>query len=243
MVYACESPFAYSGFMQSALNIQSPPGYEMQWFRGQGWCIARCRSRAMEQALEWDADLICIVDADHVYDPDVMVRLVERIDKDGCGMVAPMIPMRGYVAKLGFAKPFDKIGWRFDDDLRAGRVEMKDGKIIPIDPADGELQRAELPSPGTLLFPASALGKLRKPWLYEFVDRGNFSIKGGGDTTFVRRLQVEAGLESWVDTTIEVKHLNVFEIDGSYPERFADWAEPGVGDPRLCAVDRDKRLD
>jgi len=233
--YAWEPPFAYAEFMEHALNIRCPKGWEMRWFRGMAWCVSRSRSKAFEDALSWGADAICLVDTDHVYEPDVMCRLIARFE-DGYEIVAPRIPMRGYIRKLGF-KPFQKLGWRFDDKARSGEISVVDSKLIPIDPKDGDIQWAELPNPGTLLFPAKFLRGMQRPWLYEFIDRETFGLKGGGDTYFVRRLQVENSAKAWIDTTIEVKHLNIFAIDETYSERFSDWSEPGVGDPRLCNFD------
>jgi hypothetical protein len=41
------------------------------------------------------------------------------------------------------------------------------------------------------------------------------------------------GIKSYVDTTIKVNHTHVFEIDETFPDRFADWAD-GWGDPNIC---------
>lgn len=239
--YAWEPPFAFSTFMEHALNIRAPDGWEMQWFRGLAWCVSRSRSKAFQNALDWGADVICLVDTDHVYDPDVMERLIERYE-EGYEIVAPRIPMRGYIKKLGM-KPFQKIGWRFEDSVRNGEKDVLDSMLLPLDPKDGDIQWAELPNPGTLLFPAKFLRNMKQPWLYEFIDRKTFGLHGGGDTHFVRRLQVENNAKSWIDLTIEVKHLNIFAIDDTYSQRFADWGQQGVGDPRLCDFDIGKRIN
>jgi hypothetical protein len=41
-------------------------------------------------------------------------------------------------------------------------------------------------------------------------------------------LRDEVGAKIWVDTTIKVKHLNLFQIDETYPERFPDYPEADV---------------
>lgn len=230
--YAWEPAFVFSSFAENALNTKAPAGWDMRWFRGQSWCVASSRRKAFENALAWGAEVICLTDTDHIYDPDIFERLIARYE-EGCKIVAPRIPMRGYIEKLGMP-PFQKLGWRFEDKARSGEIPIVDSKLYAIRPEDGDLQWAELPNPGCLMFDAELLKKLKKPWLYEFIDRETFGLKGGGDTHFIRRLQVEGGVKSWIDCTIEVKHVNIFEIDGTYSRRFADWAEPGVGDPRLC---------
>ena len=50
------------------------------------------------------------------------------------------------------------------------------------------------------------------------------------DTRMVWRLAFEVGAQVWVDTTIKVRHLHTFEIDDTFQDRFADWAEPGATD-------------
>ena len=61
---------------ESMVKIEHPEGYEVRWFRGLGWCQARRRIHADEQALEWGAELIACLDVDQVNGPDIFVRLV-----------------------------------------------------------------------------------------------------------------------------------------------------------------------
>ena len=71
---------------------------------------------------------------------------------------------------------------------------------------------------------------MQKPWFYYRVDIETMQRVADMDTRFVWRLRAEAQAEVWVDTTIEVKHLHTFEIDGSFQHRFDDWIIPGAGD-------------
>ena len=64
--------FSFTAFTESALNIQAPLDCEIKWFRGVGWCHSRRRIDAAEKAIEWGAELICCLDADQIYDPDIL---------------------------------------------------------------------------------------------------------------------------------------------------------------------------
>ena len=100
--------------------------------------------------------------------------------------------------------------------------------FVPIDPADGDLQRVDVIGSGVLLFDAQTIEALAKPWFYYTTDLDQRRV-ADMDSKFVWRLREEVQAQVWVDTTIKVKHLHTFEIDDSFSERFADWQEPGAG--------------
>jgi hypothetical protein len=208
----------------SMVNIESPEDCEVRWFRGAGWCQARRRTHACEQALEWGADLIAQFDIDQVYEPDVLKRLLARID-EGCEVVAAMVPCRGYI-KVSKIRPFQRLGWK-----------IVDGTFEPIDPSDGDLQEAEFPTSACAMFSAGLLEKLGQPWYFVKHDPKTYALSRAEDGMFFYRLK-KLGVKSWVDTTIRVEHLYTFRIDETFSERFADWAESG-GDPEICNY-RDK---
>lgn len=223
--YPGETSHVFATSFHSIANIVAPPGCEVRWFRGGGWCQARRRIHAAEQALDWGADLIATLDIDQVYDPDILCRLVDRHDK-GADVIAAMVPMRGYVASSGM-RPFQRLAWRFAD-----------GQFVPVDPEDGELQSCEFPTSAAMLFSAEFLRRLSKPWYYTTHKPDDWSQVHGEDATFVLRMQRELGITAWVDTSIRVRHAHVFEIDETFSERFSDWSEPGVGDDRICGYQK-----
>jgi hypothetical protein len=211
------SPFA------SMVNIKPPSDCEIQWFRGVGWCQARRRTHACEQALTWKADLIVQLDVDQIYEPDVLQRLVGRID-EGHDVVAAMVPGRGYVAKSK-AKPFQRLAWRSTEDGQAFK---------PVDPDEGEMVEAQFPTSACVIFKAGILKSLRRPWYFNTFKPEDWSLVQGEDGVFFHRLEKELGVKSWVDTTIRVKHAHVFGIDETFPDRFADWQERGAGEEEIC---------
>jgi hypothetical protein len=193
----------------------------VKWFRGVGWCQARRRTHAAEQAIEWGADVIVCLDIDQVYEPDILKRLLARHD-EGCQMVAAMVPMRGYV-RTSKTAPFQRLAWKIED-----------GEFIPIDAADGDLQKCGFPTSAAILFSAADLIRLRKPWYFFTYKPENWKQIYGEDASFALRMLSELGVQAWVDTTIKVKHIHPFQIDETFPDRFADWATEGSGESAIC---------
>ncbi len=224
--YPWESPFIYSAGVERMLNMQAPPGHEMRWFRGKGWCQARMHTDLCEQALAWGADRICILGSDQIHPEDMLPKLVGHMDA-GCGAVSAMIPFRGYLSNQDLP-PFGKIAWRKVGD---GTKELP----VTIDRSDGDLQAIDFIGSGAIMFRADDLRKLKKPWFWDRMEDSDRQVRlSNFDVEFVLALQKELGVQMWVDTTIDVRHLHVFEIDETFPERFADWSDPGKGDPSIC---------
>jgi len=238
--YPWASPFVFTQFMDSTINMQKPEGYEVRYFRGKGWCSAKRHIACCQQALDWGADLICIIGADQVHPEDMLCKLVKRFEQ-GYEVVTALIPCRGYVHWQPMV-PFQPMAWRFKTNDEMGDmkyrtyVSMKESgdMVHVIDRSDGEMVECNFIGSGVLMFHRDHLLALKKPWFYETVDRETQTRTANMDCVFVWRLQAEAGANIWIDTTIIVKHLNVFEIDDTFSDRFKDWTIPGKGDPTIC---------
>lgn len=238
--YPWSSPFTFTDFTDSMLELSRPDDCEVKFVRGRGWCPARRHISICEQALELGADLICIVGTDQTYEPDLLERLVRRF-KEGHEIVAALVPCRGYVAWQPM-KPFQPMAWRFKSNLpneyRDYRGQQLDGDMIEIISREhGGMQRVNFIGSGVLMFHRDHLLSLKKPWFQETVRHEDYVRVANMDCTFVWRLQEEAGATVWVDTEIMVKHLNVFAIDDTYQDRFDDWTKPGEGNPEVCNFD------
>jgi len=219
--YPGDTSFVFMQAFESIIAIDPPEQCEVRWFRGVGWCQARRRTHAAEQALEWGADLIACLDIDQVYESDILSRLVKRHD-EGCRIVAAMVPMRGYV-RMSNTAPFQRLAWKIENN-----------QFVPIDPADGNLQKCEFPTSAAILFSAEDLRRLKKPWYFFTYKPDTWKQVRGEDATFALRMMSELGIQSWVDTTIKVKHIHPFPIDETFPDRFSDWSEKGVGESAIC---------
>jgi len=238
--YPWSSPFMFTGFIDATLNMDHPEGWEVKYFRGKGWCSAYRHISMCEQALEWGADLICIIGADQVHPEDMLVRLIQRWD-EGYEIVATLVPSRGYVGWQDM-KPFQPMAWRFKTSEEMGSTEYRTYRSMDQDAdmihvikrEDGDIVRCDFAGSGVLMFHRDHLLSLKRPWFFETIMPETQSRIANMDCKFVWRLQQEAFTTVWVDTTIMVQHLHTFEIDDTYSERFADWEKPGVGDQTIC---------
>lgn len=224
--YPGDMATVYTLAFESLVNITHPEGCEIRWFRGIGWCQARRRTQACEKALEWGAELIVQLDIDQVYEPDILFRLLARFD-EGYRIIAAMVPMRGYVEESKLP-PFGGCAWRLLD----GGKDFE-----PVRVTEGDVQKADFPTSACVLFAADDLKRLEKPWYFFEYDTKTYKLVKGEDGLFFLRM-AKLGVDSFVDTTIKVKHANVFGIDETFSGRFADWAE-SPGDLNLAAYKKD----
>src|SRR3990167_10528938 len=104
------SPFIWTRFTYAALQVRAPAGTEVRWVFGRGWCPAKRHTEAVEKALKWGADLVCIFGADQVPQPDLVERLYGRIQQ-GYSMVCALVPSRGYFSSNNGTKPFQPLAW------------------------------------------------------------------------------------------------------------------------------------
>ena len=216
--FPLDSPFVFTSFVDGVLNLEVPQDTRVRWFRGKGWCSSRRHIHICEQAMDWGADLICIVGPDQSFPEDLLVRLVGHID-DGCDAISALVPFRGKGAGMA---PFQRMAWRKQGE-----------KFVPIDPDAAALQEIDVIGTGCLMFKSEHLENLPKPWFTEMIDAVTFQRTANQDSRFVWSLRTIAGVHLFVDTTIAIKHAHVFQIDETFPDRFADWAD-GSGEPEIC---------
>ena len=166
----------------------------------------------IEQALEWGADLIVSLDLDQVYPRDTLHRLVARAEA-GYRCVSALVPSRGKTPAL--KRPFDPFGWK----LKGNAFTQ-----IDLDEADDDgMIEAEFPTTACNIMYADDVRKLKKPWYAYKFNPETWEETEGEDSRFFLRLGQEVGVKCYVDTTLNIKHLHVFKIDDTFPERFPDW--------------------
>lgn len=216
--YPWASPFLYTDFVDAMLALERPEGVKVSFLRGEGWCSARRHIHICEQAVARGADLICIVGADQVHPINMLPRLIACMNED-CEAVAALVPYRGAHPVDG-TKPFQRLAWKQNTDT--GGFEL-------IDPDSRAIQQINAIGSGVLMFQTHHLLKLARPWFRETIHTKDMTRTPNMDSTFVWRLQKEAGASVFVDTTIKVKHCNVFQIDETFSDRFADWGKPKKG--------------
>ncbi len=232
--YPWSSPFMYTGFGENMANLKHPEGWEVRFFRGTGWCPARRHIHFCEQADNWGADLLLIIGADQVHPEDLLCRMVDHFNA-GRPFVSALVPMRGNVNWQDM-KPFQPMAWRlkYSEELEAQGIKsrryrnmLQDGELIHvIKREDGPLQRANFVGSGVLMVHMDLIRGLKKPWFYETVRHEDQQREASMDTKFSWRIQDECGEPLYIDTTIMVEHLHIFNIDDTFQDRFDDMAVP-----------------
>ena len=206
-----QPPTIWSKVVNNYLSLQRPEN--SFWVRGLGWCPARRHIEVCEKAIAGDASHILFVGSDQIHAIDMIPRLIARIEQDGCDVIAALVPLHGHSDKVRY---FQRTAW----------VQNKSGKLGDwdlIDPSKGDLQQIKSIGSGVLMFPVSALSQIQKPWFKECFDPLTYKRIPCMDIEFVYRLELEAGLKIWADTTINVKHWIPFPVDETFQKRFDDW--------------------
>lgn len=235
--YPWASPFFFTKTTDSLLALDRPEGWDVKFGRGEGWGPARRHTHIVEQALAWQADYILILGSDQLYDPDLLCRITARL-LEGYECVAAMVPSRGYIPSQKM-QPFQPLAWRWKTTEEMGltgqqlqsrrfRSMAEDGDMVHVvTREDGGMQPVDFIGSGVLCFHRDHIMAMQQPWFYESINAVTQQRIASMDTRFVQRLKTEAFARVWVDTTIKVKHLHIFEIDDSFVHRFEDWAVPG----------------
>ena len=225
--YPWASPFIWSPFTINLANLERPPNSRI--FEGRGWCPGKRHIHICDQAIEFGASHILIIGADQLHPIDMIPRLIKRIEEDDCEVISALVPTRGHIPRQKM-KPFQPMAWRL--------TGKGPGDFRVIDIKDGPLQRVDFIGSGVIMFPVDDLLAITKPWFKETFDVPTMGRIAAMDTKFVWELKKECGAQTWVDTTIKVKHLSTFAIDDTYSERFADYGKLAEGE--LKVIDFDK---
>ncbi len=214
------SPFSWTHADYNMMNLTRPEGIGFKFIPGMGRDPGRRHMWGVEKALEWGASHICFLGADQMHDVDIFEKFVSHIE-DGWAAVTALVPVRGWVPVNGVNKPFQKFAWAFKDSNREAVFDQEHLKLVT--PKDGPYIEICCIGSGAIIFDAALLGAMKKPWFREAQADENGRRPASMDTGFVWRLVTEAGARLLCDTTIQVSHLDVFPIDDTFGDRFADW--------------------
>jgi len=220
-----DSKFMFTHTAFNLMNLQHPEGYEVRYIMGEGWCPAVRHNSAAGMALNWGADLLCFMGADHFVDEDVFIKLVHHIEERGYEMACGWVPSRGTCGPHRTPYPF--LAYNVVDE---SKLDKKIPAVLQWDPDNWEIithgaesQEIDVIGSGILMFKADVIRHMKKPWFFEFIQREPlFNRMPVQDSHFVFRCTVEGGNRLWLDTTIGAKHLDIFPIDETYTERFKD---------------------
>jgi hypothetical protein len=202
-----DSPFVWTDSVVSIMNLEVPPGFIKRYFRGRGWCAAQRHNDALRVSSEWEPDAYFFAGGDEVFERDTIPRLYKHLDK--YDMVSGMIPSRGVVE----GKPFPGLGFQHNPF----------GDWVVITEQD-KPQEIHVVGTGILLCRGDVFDVLPAPYFTEEVDEGNLTYARTGpcDTRTIGTLTLKYDKRLFLDTTVRAKHLDAFQIDFTYQDRFSD---------------------
>ena len=165
-------------------TLEKPPHYKL--FFGGGRTPGRRHEVGCEAALEWGASHILILGGDQVYpEQDMIRRLLKWMEVNSFNdwtnrkkVVNALVPIRGHRPGQG-TRPFQPIGMRLDSDSN---------ELVPITREDPPLVKAEVMGTGVMLFEASILHGMEKPWFADQHYPGTNNTNVMQDVAFVQRL-------------------------------------------------------
>lgn len=208
-----EPPMVWSRVVDNFLSLQRPEN--SFWVRGIGQYPARRHIDLCEKAIMGQASHLLILASDQIFPLDIIPRLIARVENDGCDVISALVPTNGHTPKV---KYFQKCAWVQNESGKLGDWDL-------INTSKDELIRITAVGSGVLMFPTFALSQVLKPWFREHFNPENYERIHCMDTEFVHRLELEAGLKLWADTTINVRHWIPFPVDETFEKRFEDWNE------------------
>lgn len=151
----------------------------------------RARNAIVKAALQYSADYILMLDDDHIFDIgddpkeayDLPIKLVKHLeDNPKIGVVGALYYQRG-------------------GDCHPVFMQEKDGLPYFVDMGEvaGGMQKVDITGGGCMMIRASMFDKIEEPW---FAPEHEF----GTDIQLAHQVK-KAGYEVWIDTSLEIGHL------------------------------------
>ena len=214
------SPFTWTDPAYNLMNWQRPEGVEVKFFPGRGRDPGARHSWGVESALRWGASHIMFFGADQIADEDILIKMVKHLE-DGWPMVTGITPARGFIDLEGNGKavPFPMAAWKWKEG-EARRMSIK--ALEPVKREDGDVQECAIVGSGAVIFAATVIRALQRPWFKELPADDDGFRPPMMDTTWCYRMVTEGGAKMVCDWSIRITHLDVFPIDNTFQRRFAD---------------------
>jgi hypothetical protein len=188
-----QSEMMWSHFLFNLWETDIPKTAKL--IRGKRMDVPQSRNQIVRDAMSWGAEKLLFLDVDQSSPPDVLARLSSH-KKD---IVSGWAPLRKHPH---FPLVYEKYG-----DL-----------YRPLMPTEG-LQRVDGFGFGCVLLDMKVFDRIPQPWFVQTFwpddhERAG-QLKVGHDLNFCKKAR-EAGLEMWVDNTVDCGHLMNVMINKEY---------------------------
>ena len=175
------SPYFHRKFMESFMKLKYPRDTEVIFHILEQYQIPFARNRIVQLALENKSDYIFFIDADMIFPPDSLIRLLNRnVD---------------IVHALSFRRTTPHYPCIFNWNEKEKCYET-----IDYSKEDNDLISIDAAGSACTLIKTDVFKKLKVPWYY--YKNHTFS----SDLTFSSNAK-DAGFNIWVDRTLKIGHL------------------------------------
>lgn len=159
--------------------------------------IGAVRNNLVRQALRLDLTHLIMMDTDQVYPQNVITKLLShKVDAVGA-----LVHKRW--------KPFNAVVYHG----AVGRYRQEDDERV----YSGELIEVDATGTGCILFDMTIFKSVPFPWFHFDVNAWGEPV--GEDICFCQKMK-DAGFKIYIDTSVEVGHLNTFVIDKDFYKQY-----------------------
>lgn len=171
---------------QSLLELVAKSKHELHIVIAEnGYTIAENRNYIAVQAVNNKSDYLLMIDADMLFEPDLLDRLLAN-DKDICGVAYHPRSETGTITK-------------YLDETHIVNLESND------DPKYKKTFECHATGTGIILIKCAVFHKMPRPWfMFEYYDTGQCSK--GEDWWFCEKAK-KYGIKTFADPTIKVGHV------------------------------------
>jgi len=182
----------YTQFLDSWIQMETPDRwvYCRPQFKGP---IDAVRNHIVEEALDWDCTHLLMLDTDQEHPPDVVMKLLSHD-----------LPIVGAKVYRRYP-PYDPI-------LLRGSIPIF-GHVSDEECESGELVEVDATGCGALMCKMDVFLNIPRPWFkWEMPKIDDVDVMIGEDFYFCNKAK-EAGYKIYVDTSLEVSHLTIMEVN------------------------------
>lgn len=211
----------YAAFHQCFAALETPPATQVLWQTSGVGTIARARNKIVQQ---FTGDWVWMIDDDHVFAPDVLHRLIQRLDDDRVDAVVPLCLKR--------TPPFRPVLFRWNEEGKARHLATREMVA-----ERGLIEIGAGPGAG-LLVRRRVFDRMAPPW---FAVGQDVSDLLGEDTFFYRRMR-DAHCRVFADLDVQIGHVTSVAIWPGHPNSGARLQWLHVGSKQSAAAAEMERL-
>lgn len=193
--------YLHRRFVQSLLSLEYPPNTDVQFSQVFGVQLPFARNHIVQDALKDNSDYLFFLDADMIFPPDVLMRLLNH-NKD-------------IINALAFRRICPHYPCIFKWNEKEGTYETMEYY--------GGLMTVDATGMACMLIKTDVFRKMKRPWYY--YDQHLFS----SDLTFCKNAK-KLGYKIWIDSSLKIGHLGSDKVitEKQYleqlnPENKAKW--------------------